>query len=574
MTTYTSAQSGSWSSSSTWDPTGVPGNGDTVTIQPSHIVVFDADQSSFTNGLSGLTINGTLSFARTSPTYLKVKATVTGDGKLEVGTRANPISRPAAPTSPMATIHLNGSYYLSLDTVEIAGWTPDVHRTRLAANAASGATQIVLEDDMGLQKGDKIVIGANSCSGPFNTSTESNEGLFTVQSYDASTKTVTLSSGLGYPRKAGDFVAYYDQTVRISTSASDLFQNLKNLYVEGAFLNAGFAHVPESQMKPIYHPILAEKATIDGSTKQNLPLPYTPAGRGVLQSMTFYASKVLAGALEIRDSVAIHSGSDHGGFGGFIDSLVADTWIGNISYPGAHYNPWDSYLAGRYMRMESCELRGSPYLGSLGQNILYVTDTHIPRLVIGGCVLRLTNCTIDTIAYRAFSKSGFGVGYVESRDHQGVPGAWRAYTHGGSMQKVTDVTPPGRSGAIQTTHVNDRAFIIYGEPVGLLEPGEVLRATAWLRKNKTTAEMPYTPRLQILSHPFPHLSIYDDAVVAEKPMDPSKVNEWEYVTIEYENTTDSAQEYSVRVKTCAGTGNVWFTLDHDILNRARIFMIR
>jgi len=86
--------------------------------------------------------------------------------------------------------------------------------------------------------------------------------------------------------------------------------------------------------------------------------------------------------------------------------------------------------------------------------------------------------------------------------------------------------------------------------------------------------MPYTPRLQILSHPSPHLSIYDDAVVAEKAMDPSKVNEWEYVTIEYENTTDSAQEYSVRVKTRAGTGNVWFTLSWVVVNRATIFMIR
>src|SRR5690606_26634438 len=150
MTTYTSAQSGSWSSSSTWNPTGVPADGDTVTIQPGHIVVFDADHSNFTNGLSGLTINGTLSFARTSPTYLKVNAVVTGEGKLEVGTRANPIARPATPTSPMATIHLNGPYSLSTETVEIAGWTPDVHRTRLAADAASGATQIILEDDMGL----------------------------------------------------------------------------------------------------------------------------------------------------------------------------------------------------------------------------------------------------------------------------------------------------------------------------------------------------------------------------------------------------------------------------------------
>jgi hypothetical protein len=37
-----------------------PKEGDSVTIQAGHTIVFDADMSGFPNGLAGLTINGTL----------------------------------------------------------------------------------------------------------------------------------------------------------------------------------------------------------------------------------------------------------------------------------------------------------------------------------------------------------------------------------------------------------------------------------------------------------------------------------------------------------------------------------
>lgn len=41
MVAYTSTGSGNWSSDSTWNPTGVPGNGDTVTIQSDHNHIHD-----------------------------------------------------------------------------------------------------------------------------------------------------------------------------------------------------------------------------------------------------------------------------------------------------------------------------------------------------------------------------------------------------------------------------------------------------------------------------------------------------------------------------------------------------
>ena len=87
--------------------------------------------------------------------------------------------------------------------------------------------------------------------------------------------------------------------------------------------------------------------------------------------------------------------------------------------------------------------------------------------------------------------------------------------------------------------------------------------------------MPYTPRLQILRNGNPYESLDDEFVVAEKAMDPSKVNEWDYVALEYENTDDLASEYSVRVKASGSAGgSTWHTLSWVVVNRATIFMIR
>jgi hypothetical protein len=84
MPSYTSVQSGYWSNPATWGGSGVPKEGDTVTIAAGHTVIFDTDMSGFPNGLAGLTINGTLLIpSLNDPSYPEVGEDTSGDPWLE-----------------------------------------------------------------------------------------------------------------------------------------------------------------------------------------------------------------------------------------------------------------------------------------------------------------------------------------------------------------------------------------------------------------------------------------------------------------------------------------------------------
>ena len=575
MVDYTSTGSGNWSSDSTWNPTGVPGNGDTVTIQSDHIVVFDADQSSLTTGLASLTIHGTLTFKKDTRTYLKVAGDITGTGKLEIGTRSDPIHRSASHAAPTATVYLNGNYTIQTDTLEAVGWTPSTHRTILAANAPAGTNQVVLEEDMDLQAGDKIIIGAKSCNGQFSGGTESAQGLFTVQSYNRDTRTVTLTGNLGYAREAGDFVTYYDQTVQLlKTLATPTF--LPNfVYMKGVFSNASFMSVGRYNRPLDPSGVLVENSTFHGQHGYIiLPTSRLSSGRGKMRNISFYIANPRGGYLTIEDSVFLHGGhAMDGGLGGLYNVKIRDSWIGNISHVGGVRDPYITPAAGKLMILDGCKLRGTPWFGLMGHSRILAKNMDIPPITPGSTEVVLEDCSVSAISFPGGYL--FFQGNIISRNHNRTPGAWRLYNGAGSLQKVTDITPPGMSESIQATHINPDGYLTHGAPVGLLEPGEVLRAAAWLRKNKTTAEMPYTPRLQILRNRNPYESLDDEFVVAEKAMDPSKVNEWDYVALEYENTDDIASEYSVRVKTSGSAGgSTWHTLSWVVVNRATIFMIR
>jgi hypothetical protein len=84
MPSYTSVQSGYWSDPATWGGSGVPKEGDTVTIAAGHTVIFDTDMSGFPNGLAGLTINGTLLIpSLNDPSYPEVGEDTSGTPWLE-----------------------------------------------------------------------------------------------------------------------------------------------------------------------------------------------------------------------------------------------------------------------------------------------------------------------------------------------------------------------------------------------------------------------------------------------------------------------------------------------------------
>ena len=211
MATYQSVRSGDWSSSSTWSPTGVPGDGDTVIINSGHEVLFDVDQSSFPNGLASVTINGTLRFPTASgaTTALKVTGNISGSGALYVGNSLDD----RIPRDSSASIIINSaSSLVTVATQRYYGWTPARHYTFLAADSQSGSNTITLVDDLDLLAGDLIVVGSSAVVGNM---TEASRGVYSVSAYNGQSKTVSLASALGHARYAGDVVGVLARPIRI-----------------------------------------------------------------------------------------------------------------------------------------------------------------------------------------------------------------------------------------------------------------------------------------------------------------------------------------------------------------------
>lgn len=123
------------------------------------------------------------------------------------------ISRPNVGTESRCQLIFNATGTINVPVIRMYGWHPEREFTQLESDVDKDATEIVLNDDLGLQSGDKICIG----SGTENTApiTENNGGIYTVQSYDAPTKTVIITEGLQTSRKEGDVVSWSSRPIVI-----------------------------------------------------------------------------------------------------------------------------------------------------------------------------------------------------------------------------------------------------------------------------------------------------------------------------------------------------------------------
>ncbi|MCE7697868.1 MAG: G8 domain-containing protein [Methanobacterium paludis] len=225
MSSITSAQTGLWSATTTWVGGVVPVNGDIVTIGVGHTVTFDVDQSGFAAGLASLVINGTLRFKVDSITALKMNGNITGTGGLYVGnSEADPIQRPPVGIEARCQLFFSASGVINLPegNVSMYGWYSNLEYSKLANAQTTGNTTIVLEDDLKLQQGDIINVGGVDPSVSYDVA------LSTVSSYDQSTKTVTLSSGLPSARLKGGYVSIFSRPIKLVRAAKNTTGFIQN----------------------------------------------------------------------------------------------------------------------------------------------------------------------------------------------------------------------------------------------------------------------------------------------------------------------------------------------------------
>src|SRR2546429_7703756 len=80
---FSSTTSGNWSSVSTWGGAGVPGAGDTATVNGGHVVTLDIPVTVATLTLGGGQINGTQSIS-VSSTFNWNSGTLSGSGTITI----------------------------------------------------------------------------------------------------------------------------------------------------------------------------------------------------------------------------------------------------------------------------------------------------------------------------------------------------------------------------------------------------------------------------------------------------------------------------------------------------------
>jgi hypothetical protein len=275
MPTFTSVKSGYWNDPTVWDQNAVPANGDSVVVAAGHTVIFNVDQSSFATGLAGLTINGTLKIPSkdedsSMPDFvcLKVNANIAGSGSLLIGSQTNPIDYPQT-----ATILINGS--ITTATVQIYGAPRSPFFDFPAAPIPANATSFQLQNGLPLRAGDIIAIGRGDYKGNPWTTYPPSDLFFTVQSYDPTTKTVTLTSAIANARPTNSLVVLFSRPVIIERYGSSTAQLLtgSGRYLQGCWLKqenfGGWG--PTSSSSTAVNVVVSHAAIGNGSCWQVTP---------------------------------------------------------------------------------------------------------------------------------------------------------------------------------------------------------------------------------------------------------------------------------------------------------------
>lgn len=564
MASFTSSQSGLWSSVSTWGDAGVPGDGDTVTIASGHTVTFDVDQSSFASGLAGLTINGTLKFKEDSVTCLKMASNISimVNGSLICGDENSPIQRPPVGSSTRTKIILQGTNVstkiigASNATIKFVGWTPTRNRTKLAANADSGSNQIILEDSLSLQSGDEILIGAGSINGGL---TESRYGIYTVSDVSSDGKTITLSQNLGHSRLSGDYVAWYSRPIDIQREASG-----HTISTGGAYLTICGVKINKSitwAWTPFYKisdPHIKYTTITGGFLVGN-----TPSGESyVISDSTFYnVSLTWGNDVTIKDSVFIHRNNPNLGFLIYPNNLqIKNTWFQNSH---AIYKRYTDLGHGTFY-MDSCE-----YKSLYEVPFSFPCEFYVKNMIFNGTPQnrlyydnKYYNCIIPSmnVNYAGTFKNKS----IHSYNHNQINGTYRAWMRGGTIQSVTNLYPPCSNKSYQYTLISNTHPVYRTLQLGILQPQQEIQISCWLYK--TLGSMSIQPRFQLIDNNNDPLVDPSAQPLQESISSTSISNQWEELTIRYKNTTDREIPISVRCLAANSTGFIY-----EYINLDRIF---
>jgi|GEM_PF-2557027 len=575
MATITSAATGNWSDGSTWVGGSVPANGDAVVIASPHVVTFNVDQSGMAAGIAGITINAgaelNWSTEASKNYYMKLSTNIVCVGTFRIGNS----SSDRIPRSSTATWVYTGSSTYGIQrtadgVVEMFGWVGTLNDTNLASDAAAGSSTLVLVDDLELQAGDTIVVSAlGEHSVP---SGEPTRGVYTVQSYTAGTKTVTLVETLGLARSAGMFVARLSRNIVMSctnnSSAYHLYLpnylsgvhfvctgtgrrgallysngNVEDCSISGAVWTYGLVYNEEritarrctAAGGPLAHSMtncLLERCCVVGSTYAIQASNYV-TGKDLLLSM-------VSAVYYMCPSVACSGARLYTVTNGHVYNSSGEASVYNaVSYCGSS-SPVAAAAYKSFARFVNCEFH---QVGGTGRGFTEPSG--------GSC----TNCLFDVKSEVLAVSVRYAAewSYLESFDHNQVAGAFRSWTCGGITSSVLDVVVPGRVRSYRCA-LSDATAWGYMQRLVTVEPGETLRVRAWLRSDYTGDTR---PQAQIVAADADPLRDSTASALATA-VSPNVADTWSEHGLTWTNTGSSPREVIIRLMAKQASGNAWF----------------
>ena len=533
-----SVASGNWNAdaATVWNTGAVPAAGKTVQISAGHTVTVDNE----INAISTCTVNNTgvlkpgfqmstsafanivvdsggkLYASRTASSLLRVAGTITANGanSVDYGTSLDPVSNVAVGAFIEFVCTSDNQASRGINTgitnaVTFYGATRVMSST-LAALAGIGATSVVLTDDMALRLGtiaqwsnglaDMILIG--------HTPTQTGNGaqndemdIYLVGNYVAGTKTVTLAdagAGQSYWARGGT-----------TPNWNDIHQTARQIGT------------------PVY--LLAGNVGIRGSAYNLRPTNGINCGAAHAVALT--------NAMLAWDYSGVNLGSGH--------TFTTCTLSGNgygVMYGSGH-------------TLTTCTLSGSTYGVGYGSGHLLwacIFSTNTQDMYAVGSALAY-NCQFNSGVEHAAYTDRAVWDYVESRDHDGTPGAFRAWGGRGGIVNSNVVTVPAGKTISYQFLPESATYPVFKETRTLVEPGQTLIVHWWLRKN---AVMAYLPRAQIIDVFADPLVDNVSAALTQAIMTDS-VDTWEQGIISWRNSGTTARLVYIRSQGKNATDNIY-----------------
>ena len=393
-------------------------------------------------------------------------------------------------------------------------WYPEKEYTTISTDANSGQAVIVLEEDLGLQQGDTIVIGSSddTCrSMVFFNYVESGKGVYTVQSYVSETKTVTLTSNLLSPRYIGDYVATVSRPIKLSrTSGTDpLFVNMDNVILKGVNSTTQIATGTMAQTGPEYIDWnICSGWDVEHCTFQKTPFWFIT--NSTVKDCTMLGSWGTMLSNECYDMVfdtcviigSIVSYVSRAGIvncvGQNID-VLADARSGYVTIKDSIFKQYGNILGGKYI---NCYLESMGSVDPIENPFTELIDCIIKNkdYGLGTGYYKLTNCLFgnELEVWEQFSTRSQHEG-IESFDHNQIPGNYKKWLKGGSIGTIPIFTELDENISYIYSFSN---FSHYGQPLG---DGDVFSLFVDIVNNGSAAKSNVTIRI-----PIPYQTISPD----------------------------------------------------------------